>query len=295
MNKQKNGRHCSWVKGIHWVLALVLLIAGAEKGFAFTKMLEYTDNQYGFRFQFPSNWKAQKIFENDEFGEIRVLLQGPRASSIMVLVDPLENKITRNQFRQNPNLNELIQRMMDFTVDRIYRSSSKRMNASKMIVVDKQIRPSKVGLKFYISTLHFINGVPLGLAGLHTIPFDKNHVISFVMSTILDSQTMEDNATFKRIFNSFHMIGDDPPPPSVVGGVVEQVTSWIPVVGEFNWRKPLSMPIIQDNLFLWLILSLVILFALVLANGLRPRRSWHGPAKVGQVGHVRIGQAGKSR
>ena len=291
MNKQKHG---SWVKGIQWVLVLVLFMVGAEETFAYTKMLEYTDNKYDFRFQFPSNWKTKEIFENDEFGEIRVLLQGPRASSIMVMVDPLEKKITRNQFRKNPDFNKLVQRMMDLTVDQVYRRTSKRMHSSKMIVLEKRIRPSKVGIKFYISTLHYINGVPLGLAGLHAIPFGKDHTIGFVMSSILDSQTMEDNATFKRIFNSFYLIGDDPiPPPSVMGGVVEQVTSWMPIVGEFNWKNLFSMPIVQENLYLWLFVCLVILFALVLAKMLRRRPKWRGPARVGQVGHM--GQAGKFR
>ncbi len=261
----------TWMR---WVLVFLLLTVGAKGAFAFSKMLEYTDNKYDYSFQFPSNWKTQKIIEKDDFGEIRVLLQGPRASSIMVLVDPLEKVITKKEFRKNPDKNKWVQQMINYTVDQIYRKSSKRMNASKMIVVEKQIRPSKVGIQFYISTLHVINGVPLGLAGLHAIPYGKDHVIGFVMSSILDRRTMENNATFKRIFNSFRLVGDNPaPPPTVMGGVLEQVTSWVPVVGELNWRKSF----VQNNVFLWLPMGLVIVLAFGLAKRLRRRRSWHSP------------------
>ena len=53
------------------------------------RIMEYTDNEYNYTFKFPSGWTEKEIVEQDEFAEIRVLLQGPRASSIMVLVNPL--------------------------------------------------------------------------------------------------------------------------------------------------------------------------------------------------------------
>ena len=154
------------------------------------------------------------------------------------------------------------------------------MNASKMIVVEKRIRPSNVGIKFYISTLHVVNGVPLGLAGIHTIPYGKEHAISFVMSSILDRQTMENNATFKRIFNSFQLVGEEaPPPPAAIGGAIEKATSWIPMVGEVNWKEPLSIPWLRNNYLLWVTLALVLLLALILFKRIRRRRAWEAPAR----------------
>jgi len=265
------------------ILFILPIMVGAKGTVAFARILEYTDNEYNYSFQFPSNWKTQKVTKINDNREIRVLLQGPRASSIMVLVDPLEKGITKEEFRKNPKKYRLVQQMIDYTVDHIYRKSSKRMNASKMIVVERQIRRSKVGIQFYISTLHVINGVPLGLAGLHAIPYGKNHIIGFVMSSILDSKTMENNLTFKRIFNSFRLVGDNPaPPPTLGGGVLEQVTSWVPVVGELNWRKSLDIPLIQNNVLFWLPLGLVCVLTFGLAKSLRRRHRWHSPAPAGK-------------
>ncbi|HEX9880273.1 MAG TPA: hypothetical protein VGB25_08780 [Candidatus Binatia bacterium] len=265
--------------------ALVILLANSIVGktHAFTRILEYTDNKYNYSFQFPSNWKTQQIAGEDDFGEIRVLLQGPRASSIMVLVDALGKSVNRSEFLKDPNQQALVTQMVNFTIDQTYRKSSKRMSASKMIVVEKQIRPSNVGIKYYISTLHYINGIPLGLAGIHTIPFGQDHVIGFLMSSILDEQTMENNATYKRIFNSFHLIGEGfAPPPGAVGGVVNQVANWVPVVGEMNWQKSLADPVVRKNLFLWVPGGLLLLLALRYAKGRRRRRGWHTPVGMGK-------------
>ncbi len=190
------------------VLFVLLLIVGVYPVATDARIMEYTDNQYNFTFKFPSNWVEQEIVEQDDYGEVRVLLQGPRASSIMVLVNPLGKgrKISKEHFKSVPNRNSFINQMMNFTVDQIYRTTSKRMNASKMLVVERRIRPSESGIKFYISTLHYINDVPLGLAGIHTIPFGKDHIIGFVMSSILDSKTMEENESFKLIFKFIEIV-----------------------------------------------------------------------------------------
>ena len=218
----------SGFKTISQFLFILFLMVGVSAGVVDARIMEYTDNDYNYTFKFPSDWTEKEVVEQDEFGEVRVLLQGPRASSIMVLVNTLKKgkQISKEHFNRIPNRNSFVNQMMNFTVDQIYRSTSRKMNASRMIVIERQIRPSESGIKFYISTLHFINDVPLSLAGVHTIPFGQGHVIGFVMSSILDSRTMEDNETFKQIFNSFRLIDEQPAPPSsFFGGVLDSMVS----------------------------------------------------------------------
>lgn len=257
-------------------LTVFFLLVGISAGVADARIMEYTDNDYNYTFRFPSDWKEKEVVEQDESGEVRVLLQGPRASSIMVLVNSLGKgrRIAKEHFNSIPNRNSFVDQMINFTVDQIYRSTSRRMNASKMIVVERQIRPSESGIKFYISTLHFINDVPLGLAGIHTIPFGQDHVISFVMSSILDSRTMDDNETFKHIFNSFHLIGEEPASPSFFfGGVLDSMISWFPLVGELSWRYSSAGPV-SRNLFLWLPLGVLLFLALRYGKIIMRKHNW---------------------
>ncbi len=251
-------------KLISGILFVLFLMVGVSPTATDARIMEYTDNEYNYTFKFPSDWTEKEVVEQDELGEVRVLLQGPRASSIMVLVNTLGKgrKISKEHFNSIPNRNSFVNQMINFTVDQIYRTTSKKMNASKMIVVERQIRPSESGIKFYISTLHFINDVPLGLAGIHTIPFGQDHVIGFVMSSILDSRTMEDNETFKHIFNSFRLIDDAPAPPSsFFGGVLDSMASWIPLVGDLSWQYKSASPL-SRNLFFWLPLGVFLIVGL---------------------------------
>jgi hypothetical protein len=51
-----------------------------------SKPIEYTDNDYDFAFLFPSDWKMKKPPEKGEFGEVRVMVQGPRGAYVMAIV-----------------------------------------------------------------------------------------------------------------------------------------------------------------------------------------------------------------
>ena len=263
-------------KPISEILFFLFLMVGVSPTATDARIMEYTDNEYNYTFKFPSDWTEKEVVEQDELGEVRVLLQGPRASSIMVLVNPLGKgrKISKEHFNSIPNRNSFVNQMMNFTVDQIYRTTSKKMNASKMIVVERQIRPSESGIKFYISTLHFINDVPLGLAGIHTVPFGQDHIIGFVMSSILDSRTMEDNETFKHIFNSFHLIDEEPAlPSSFFGGVLDSMASWIPLVGDLSWQYMSASPL-RRNLYLWLPLGVLIIVGLKFGKIFMRKYNW---------------------
>ena len=80
MTKRRN----AWSKVFLGALVILFSMWKVGEALAFTKILEYTDNKYNYSFQFPSTWKTQEIAEQDDYGEIRVLLQGPRAVNCLV-------------------------------------------------------------------------------------------------------------------------------------------------------------------------------------------------------------------
>jgi hypothetical protein len=67
-------------------------------------LTEYSDNKYNFAFQFPSDWKLQKLPEPNEAGETRVLVQSSwKSSYVSASVGQIGRSITQAQFDANPN------------------------------------------------------------------------------------------------------------------------------------------------------------------------------------------------
>jgi hypothetical protein len=87
---------------------------------------------------------------------------------------------------------------------------SRTLNASRMSVLERKACDSNKGIRFYISTIHFIGGKPpIAVIGTHLQPFDKPYAIAFVMNVIADKK-MKDQKLYNDIFNSFHLVGELP-------------------------------------------------------------------------------------
>lgn len=176
------------------------------------KLAEYTDNDYSYAFQFPADWKMKKVPEAGELGEMRVLLQGPTCT-VSATISKVGKAFTKKQFEDHPSRDKIADGMMNLTVEQIYKKTSKDINATRMVVAEKEILPSDSGIKFYISTLHFVGekNIPAGVAGTHLYPFNKDYLINFVMVTPLKKDAKEENETCTKVFNSFHLVGENPP------------------------------------------------------------------------------------
>ena len=187
------------------------IIFPMNEAFAEEKVMEYTDNQYNFAFQFPSDWKMQKVPPKGEMGEVRVVVKSHGLTSVMGLVGNLETRITKEQFNKNPNRDAIVEKMIDYTIEQVYKKSSREMKAKKMIVSERKSIPFDLGIKFYISTLHFVGEreTPIVVSGIHVIPFGKDHLITFLMTTVLDNKGKE-KELLTRVFNSFHLIDQKP-------------------------------------------------------------------------------------
>ena len=185
-----------------------------SSGAASTQPMEYTDNVYNYAFLFPSNWKMKKPLET-QVGEMRVLLAGPSGTTAFVIVLPMEGRtITKAQYDKNPNRDAIVEGFMNLTVEHVYKKSANDAKATRMAVSEKKMLPSEEGIMFGISTLQFIGPkeIPMVMAGIHVIPFGKDHLINFVMITPLDSKAKQENGTyeFDKVISSFHLLGEDP-------------------------------------------------------------------------------------
>jgi len=95
----------------------------------------------------------------------------------------------------------MVEAIVDSIVEEVYKKASRDMGAERMVVSERRIVPSDVGIRFYISTLHFINNVPLVMASIHTVPFEKPYMITFTMVTPLDKTATKDNEVITQVFS----------------------------------------------------------------------------------------------
>lgn len=172
---------------------------------------EYVDHQYQFAFQFPADWKIEKNPPPGEAGEVRVIFRHPtKPMRVMAMVGDIGKTITKRQFESSPNRDAVLEAMMEWTVEQIYKKTSRDIGAERMIVSEKQVQPSDAGIRFYISAAHIKGKVPIVTAGIHIVPFAKPHVVTFLMIIPADPTATKDNETITRVFNSFHVLGERP-------------------------------------------------------------------------------------
>ena len=139
---------------------------------------------------------------------MRVLIQGPR-TALSVIIGHIGKSVSESQFRSSPESERAVKMMIDLSVDR-YKRMSKTFNATRMNVLETRVVPSRDGIHFYISTIHFIDGKqPLGLIGAHLHPFDKPYGIIFLMTVVADKTMKESQTLYDGIFNSFHLVQSD--------------------------------------------------------------------------------------
>jgi len=176
------------------------------------RIVEYVDNEYNFAFLFPSDWKLQKMPERGEAGAVRVMVKHPaKPMWVMATVGDIGKSMTKEQFESSPNREAAVAGMIEWTVEQVYKKMSREVGATQMIVSERRALPSNIGVKFYISTAHRTSAGPMMLvAGIHILPFERTHLISFAMVTPLDRAATKDNETIEHVFNSFHVLGEKP-------------------------------------------------------------------------------------
>jgi len=178
------------------------------------KIAEYTDNEYGYAFQFPSDWKMLKTSPKGEAGEVRVVMKSPKSTMLMAIVGKLEESISKQAFVSNPNSKAIVDAMINYTIESVYKKTSRDVGATRMVVGEKRAIPSEMAVKFFVSTVHFVKKeqgeLPVVVAGIHYIPFEKDYLITFLMTSPLNPKATDENETIKSVLNSFHLVGEKP-------------------------------------------------------------------------------------
>ena len=197
------------------VLASARVAAQQPSSGAAPKIFEYTDNQYRYSFQYPSDWKIQPTPPQGEAGEVRVVVQSAtKRSQVIASVGTIGKGLTREQFENSPNRDAAVNAMIDVTVERVYKNLQRSIEVESTIVNQRRALPSDVGIKFYIGTSNIVSGKSgkgvIGVAGTHIIPFGKEYMVNFLMITRVDPKATEENATLTNVFNSFHVVGERP-------------------------------------------------------------------------------------
>jgi len=170
---------------------------------------QYWDKDYGYQFEYPAAWPMQEFPEGETNRDMRVLLQGPNGSSFMVVVEKLDKPITRQEFEANPDKHGFVEKLMQQTVSDVYTPVSRNLKALNMKVGALTDLTTDLAIKYYISTLHSVKrGRPIIVAGIHAIPFSKNHRIDFIMTAFWEKSADKQNDTLKTVFNSFRLIGE---------------------------------------------------------------------------------------
>ena len=178
------------------------------------KIVEYIDNEYAYAFLFPSDWKMVAAPPKGESGEVRVIMKSPKSTQLMVIVAKLESSISKQAFVNNPNSNTIVEAMINYTIESVYKKTSREVGASRMVVSEKHEVPSEIAVKFFVSTTHFIKTekgeLPVVVAGIHYIPFEKDQLITLLMTSPLNPKATDENETVKNVLNSFHLVGEKP-------------------------------------------------------------------------------------
>lgn len=200
------------IAGVISIFLLLMSCAEDKETGGELKVLEYTDEKYGYSFQYPSDWKLQETPSGYEIGEARVLLVGPSGSSVVALIGDVGKSISKDEFISDSNNVEIVGQMMDLAIKQIYQPMAKDLGATKMLLPEKEILPSEVSIQFYISTFNFVDTtIQNTLAGIHAVPFGKDHMISLLGTTILNSAKEGEKETVSLILSSFHLLDEKPP------------------------------------------------------------------------------------
>lgn len=176
------------------------------------KVAEYTDNEYGYAFQFPSDWKILKTPTKDVADVVRVVIRSPKASTLTVTVGKLGSSLSKWKLINDPDSKSLTNKIIDNTIDSVYEKFSRDSGATRMVIGEKSAFTSEMGLTIFISAVHIVKKaqveVPVATFGMHCIPFEKDYMIVFIIINPVSLKAEEENENIKRVLNSFHLIGE---------------------------------------------------------------------------------------
>jgi len=186
--------------------ATALLMLVSAPAFAQEPPKLFADSKYGFAFQYPSDWKVQKLPPRDEGGEVRAYIKHPsRPVFVVASVGELGYRLTRQEYLAHKEREKLNASLLDWVRIRLYRKTSLELGASKMEIAREEVTHDETGILLYLATGNTVESGTVAVAGQHVLPFGKTHLVSFILVSPADLPEGEDSEILNHVFNSFHM------------------------------------------------------------------------------------------
>jgi hypothetical protein len=195
--------------------ALFLLAVAASYGLAQDRgpLREFLDEEFGYRFLFPADWKLERLPEGEANPGMRVRLQGPGGSSFVVIVERTGQPLSKVEFEADRKADKRVEAMMRQTLEQTYRTISKSLGALDMKIGERRNLTDDNAIKYYLATLNRMKtGSPVIVAGTHAYPFFKDYSINFIMTAFQRGNAAEIQI-LTAVFNSFALLANAAPPP----------------------------------------------------------------------------------
>jgi len=191
------------------ICALAGGYAAAEEG---GTLREFRDEEFGYRFVYPVEWKLDSLPEGEANPGMRVRLRGPAGSSFVVIIERTGQPLSKLEFQADRNAGKRVEAMMRQTMDQTYRAISKSLGALAMKTGEKRNLSDDYAVKYYLATLNQMRtGSPVVVAGTHAYPFSKDYSVNFIMTAFHRGNAAE-NQLLTTVFNSFRMLDPAAPP-----------------------------------------------------------------------------------
>lgn len=152
----------------------------------------YNDAVYGFKFQFPSDWKviAEKVPTGT--GEIRVGLISPIGATCAATIVRLDWSAKREDFLREEDRKRNLAELLSGIIESVYADSdeqtgmSARSGGKQKKIISKEVSVQKTCLMAKIEAVKNITTkrgpIQFVSAGRHCVPFGKKVIINFVVN-----------------------------------------------------------------------------------------------------------------
>ena len=193
-------------------LLFVALAVGSGSAQERGTLSEFRDEEFGYRFLYPAEWKLDSLPEGEANPGIRVRLRGATGSSFVVIIEQTGQPLSKLEFQADRNEEKRVEAMMRKTLDQTYRAVSKSLGALAMKTGEKRNLSDDYAIKYYLATLNQMKtGSPVVVAGTHAYPFSKDYSVNFIMTAFHRGNAAE-NQLLSTVFNSFRLLDSSSPP-----------------------------------------------------------------------------------
>ena len=171
----------------------------------------FTDKEYNYTFQYPSDWKLEKPTATDRTNRTRVQVTGPRFRFSVDLTHDLP-PITKEQVLKMSHRSEITLGLCRITTNNL-RKRVDSIGGQDFKVTDQKTTETDSSLRWYIEAFFKSKkGNGMMSCGVHALPYGKPYIVNLTMVVPFTPFIREDANIVVNIVNSMHFIGEKPLP-----------------------------------------------------------------------------------